>query len=173
MARKAKPVIIYSNYLDEVETTVPQFCEDYELTPTNRKALYSKEGWIDKDGVRWKVGEQPKITRRQLSKENHYSYNQMETALLKFYKNGDEQMVNELKKGLVQWNSLFFFHNKHKMTNLDEVGLEGPVIINEKWQHWSVSPYNRSDDKSASLLKNEVRKLIELLEDVGISYSAG
>ena len=173
MARKAKEVTIYSNYLDEVTTTVPQFCEEYELTPTNRKALYSKEGWVDEYGTRWKVGEAPRIQRRFLKDEDHHLYNMMETSLLAHYKKGDEKMVEEITKGMKQWQSLFFFHDKHKMTNLDEVGVEGPVVINSKWEHWSVTPFNRGDKTRTDLINRDVQKLTTLLEDVGVSYSAG
>ena len=126
----------YSDEGQVLEMTMQEFCEEFDLTSTERKRLYKDAGWKDEDGVNWCVNKEPKFKQHQLSKDNQFTLNNIEQSYIANYKEGKLEFCEELRVGIQVYKKMFFVWENHLMTNLMDLDGVGEVEFNEAWVPW-------------------------------------
>ena len=72
--RQAKVITMYSNIEDEISTTVPTFVKERGLTKSQTNKLYTTSGWIDDEGIHWRVNAAPEITKSIATSAQKFMY---------------------------------------------------------------------------------------------------
>ena len=133
--RKAKEVEIYNTIGDMFKQTVKEFCEDFELTETQRKRLYKKNGWIDEEGIAWKIGSVPQKTKTKMSKSKQSIYNMAEGELISAIASGNDKHYNNcwnIVQGIEADHIILAYQRKtnvHSWVNRDALC----VCLNPDW----------------------------------------
>ena len=143
----------YSDEGEVLEMTMNEFCEEFNLSATERKRLYKDAGWKDSEGANWCVNKEPKFKQNQLSKDDQAMLNRIELSYIQHLKLGKLEFCEELRVGIRIYKKMYFLWDNHLMTNLIEIEKGEELKFNEAWVPWHLRA-KQDDEKYREQLSN-------------------